>query len=159
MDSMFFFFYFLFFELAIGINVLFFCFLNWLINLGRPRIVFSEWKNFASCHLFYHIVSWSIRGGILVDLSIEKLSDLGYTDIFRSLARIAGRGVRSRTGARWQDQHTKENRANGIKELSHWLRQQQRQCPKVWSWLVDWRKNIRLQSPNNIFFQWVLGLS
>lgn len=35
--------------------------------------------------------------------------------IFRSLARIAGRGVRSRTGARWQDQHTKESRANGKK--------------------------------------------
>ena len=48
-------------------------------------------------------------------MSIEKISDLGYTVIFRSLARIAGRGVRSRTGARWQDQHTKESRANGIK--------------------------------------------
>jgi len=48
-------------------------------------------------------------------LSIEKISDLGYTVIFRSLARIAGRGVRSRTGARWQDQHTKESRANGIR--------------------------------------------
>ena len=72
--------------------------------MGRPRIVFSEWENLAPCHLFYYIVSWSIQGGILVDFSIEKSSDPGYTVIFRSLARIVGIGVRSRTGARWQDQ-------------------------------------------------------
>ena len=48
-------------------------------------------------------------------MSIEKNSDPGYAVIFRSLARIAGSGVRSRTGARWQDQHTKESRADGIK--------------------------------------------
>ena len=49
-------------------------------------------------------------------MSIEKSSDPGYTVILRSLARIVGIGVRSRTGARWQDQHTKESRADGINE-------------------------------------------
>ena len=36
--------FFLFFELVIGINVLSFCYLNCLINLGRPRIVFFRVK-------------------------------------------------------------------------------------------------------------------
>lgn len=88
------------------------CYLNWLISLVRTRIVFSEYHNFASCHLFYHIFSSFIRGGILVDLGIGKISDLVYTVIFRSMAMIAGIGVRSRIGTRWQDQRTKESRAS-----------------------------------------------
>ena len=89
------------------------------MNLGRTRIVLSEWHNFVSCDLFYHNVSWFIQGRILVDLGIGKVSDLGYTVIFRSLAMIAGSDVRSRIGARWQDQRTKESGATHYIDLPH----------------------------------------
>lgn len=112
MDSMDFFFYFLACHWYKRFILLLFKLVN---KLGKTQNRFFRVKKLSvmSAILSHRLMVYSRRNSRWFEHWKNQRSWLH--GIFRSLARIAGRGVRSRTGARWQDQHTKESRANGKK--------------------------------------------